>query len=394
MMQTLILSCNTGEGHNSCARAIEEYYKKMGEPCRVEEGLQFISPGFSKFISWGHSFVYKYLPRLFRWGYGCAERHPSIFSENALLYRLLTCGTERLYQYIKEHGYDTVICTHVFTSLMLTDVLRKHPMDMVTAFVATDYTCSPSVKDSCLDYYFIPDSLLTEEFVCENIPTGKVVCSGIPIRQMFYENFESKDAENEAVKSEAVKSDAAKLPGTEKKRPGNLLIMCGSMGCGPIAELLQKLSAVRNGDWEITVVCGRNERLYRKLLKRYGKEKHIHIKGYVQNMASMMEQADLYLTKPGGISVSEAAVKGLPMLLVDAVAGCEEYNRRYFVAQGGAKTAESPEELTRICTSLMEDEESLCDMRKHLEGLRKLTSSQIIFETLKEGHRVNEKKKE
>lgn len=394
MMHNLILSCNTGEGHNSCARAMEEYYKKIGESCRVEDGLQFISPGFSKFISWGHSFIYKYLPWLFCWGYGCAEKHPSVFGEKALLYRLLTCRAERLYRYIKENEFDTVICTHVFTALMLTEVLRKHPMDMVTAFVATDYTCSPSTKDSCLDYYFIPDPLLTEEFVCENIPIKKIVCSGIPVRQMFYENLESENAKDEAVESEVTKYEGVKYPGTEKKRPGNLLIMCGSMGCGPIKKLLQKLSAVGKEDWEITVVCGRNERLRRKLSKRYGREKHIHIKGYVQNMAVLMEQADLYLTKPGGISVSEAAVKGLPMLLVDAVAGCEEYNRRYFVAQGGAGTAENPEELAKACVCFMEDEERLCDMRKHLEGLRKFTSSQIIFETLKEGHYVHGEKKE
>ena len=31
-MKILILSCNTGEGHNSCARAISEELERKGEP--------------------------------------------------------------------------------------------------------------------------------------------------------------------------------------------------------------------------------------------------------------------------------------------------------------------------------------------------------------------------
>ena len=68
-MNTLILSCNTGQGHNSCAAAIKEYYDQMGQPCAVEDALAFISEGISAFISWGHSTVYRHLPWLFRLGY-------------------------------------------------------------------------------------------------------------------------------------------------------------------------------------------------------------------------------------------------------------------------------------------------------------------------------------
>ena len=42
-MRTLILSCNTGAGHNSCARAIQEVYQSRGETCDVIDALLFIS---------------------------------------------------------------------------------------------------------------------------------------------------------------------------------------------------------------------------------------------------------------------------------------------------------------------------------------------------------------
>ena len=83
----------------------------------------------------------------------------------------------------------------------------------------------------------------------------------------------------------------------------------------------------------------------------------------------MMDSADLYLTKPGGLSTSEAAAKRLPMVLIDAVAGCEEYNRNYFVAVGGAVTAEEPEELAALCLDLVRDQTKISSMRSCLQEL-------------------------
>ena len=57
-MRTLILSCNTGEGHNSCAKAIQETYAAHGETCDIVDALQFISKRASQFISDWHSRIY------------------------------------------------------------------------------------------------------------------------------------------------------------------------------------------------------------------------------------------------------------------------------------------------------------------------------------------------
>ena len=39
-MRTLILSCNTGAGHNSCAKAIREIYEAHGEVCQIADALE------------------------------------------------------------------------------------------------------------------------------------------------------------------------------------------------------------------------------------------------------------------------------------------------------------------------------------------------------------------
>ena len=77
-MKVLILSCNTGEGHNSCAAALEEECRNQNIPCDTEDALRFISPEVSRFISNWHVRIYRHAPGLFRVGYRAAEDHPCL----------------------------------------------------------------------------------------------------------------------------------------------------------------------------------------------------------------------------------------------------------------------------------------------------------------------------
>ena len=366
-MKCLILSGNTGEGHNSCAKAIQEYFEPQGDPCTIKDSLAFISEGASVAICQAHTQLYRHFPRVWNAGYSFSERH-GVFQQRSGMYRFLSMGTERLYRYIRDCGFDTVICPHMFSSLQLTDVLRKHPMNIRTAFVATDHTCSPSVQDSCLDKYFIPTPDLTEEFLCENITQDKLVPCGIPVRQMFYKKVE--------------KSEAKKQFGIPVDAP-HLIMMCGSMGCGPIPKVALRLSRWMPETWHLTIICGTNKALYRQLQQQYGQQANFHIQGFVRDMSTLMDSADLYLTKPGGISVTEASLKQLPMVFIDAVAGCETSNRAYYLNAGGAKTAGDPQGLAKVCLDLLASQEKRDEMSAALGRLPKDNAAKVIHEAMK-----------
>ena len=76
-MQILILSCNTGEGHNSTARAIAECFSAHGVASTIIDSLSFGIKGESKLISCGHNTIYKYLPHAFGAGYYLLEQKKS-----------------------------------------------------------------------------------------------------------------------------------------------------------------------------------------------------------------------------------------------------------------------------------------------------------------------------
>mgnify|MGYP006922538143 CR=1 FL=1 len=49
--------------------------------CEIKDALAFISTKVSDFMAWGHCFMYRHLPGLFRWGYRYSEKHPAVFKE-------------------------------------------------------------------------------------------------------------------------------------------------------------------------------------------------------------------------------------------------------------------------------------------------------------------------
>ena len=364
-MRTLILSCNTGEGHNSCAKAIKEIFDLHHADCDITDGLAFVSEKASDFISWGHTFVYRRLPGLFRWGYSSVEKHPDTLSEDSKVYALFSKGVERLYQYICENRYDTVICVHVFTALMVTELQRRYDLPLKTAFAATDYTCSPGTKDSLLDVYFIPDTGLTGDFLCDTIPRDKIIASGIPVRQMFYQKAENP---KERI---GIPADA-----------GHMVMMGGSMGCGPMDDLIEEIGKRLKNDQILTVICGTNENLQQKLEKKCRDNRNIRIEGFVKDMSVMLDSADLYLTKPGGLSTTEAVVKKVPMVLIDAVAGCEKYNLEWFLSSGAAVSGKEVDDLAEIAVGLLKDKARLDKMRNAYTSFPHGNAAQTIFNTM------------
>lgn len=348
-MKVLILTCNTGEGHNSVAEAVRQVFSAAGTVCAVEDALAFMSERASEAIAGFHTGLYRHMPGAFRWSYQFMEQHPSVLDEDGLVARILTTGAERICEHITAEGYDCLICPHVFAALMVTQMRRMYPeVDVTACFIATDYTCSPTVVDCDMDWFFVPSAAAGEEFLAAGIPAERLVLiPGIPVRQEFFRRVDR-----------AAARQRMGLPQEGRM----LLAMCGSMGCGHL-DALAELVADRLAPGQLmAVVCGTNVRLRRKLERIFAGRGDVYIMGYTDDVALLMDCADLYLTKPGGISTAEAAVKGLPMVLVDAVAGCEEYNLRHFCDSGGAVTADRQEDLAHLCLSLLDDPAALREM--------------------------------
>ena len=348
-MKVLILTCNTGQGHNSTAKSIAERFNKMNTECVIADALSFLSPQISDFISSWHVRIYRYAPVLFNQGYEFAEKH-SVFADDSVMYNFFCLGVDKLKKYIKENNFDGVINVHVFPGLMINEALKDPGIKLKSAFVATDYTCSPGVADSNLDAYFIPHRNLAGEFIACGVPEEKIIASGIPVKDTYFSS---------------IPKDEAKAQLDIPKDYKHLLMMCGSMGCGPMVDMAEALKAILPSNVILTVVCGTNEKLKKKINKlECG---NLRVFGFTDKVPTLMDSADLYLTKPGGLSITEAAHKRLPLAFIDAVSGCESYNRYFFLTRGMALASNDPARLPALVLKRLFDDEKLEIQRRTME---------------------------
>ncbi len=370
-MKILILSCTAGEGHNSAAKAVKEVYDQKGEYCEIADALSFISKALSNFVAKSHIILYRHFPKWFNFGYNYCENHPSILAPGSLVYKIFSKGTENLYNYIKDNDFDTVICTHTFAAVIATEIINQYSLNIKTAFIATDFTCHPGAKDSDLDFYFIPDEKLVDDFTCDHILKDEVVPLGIPIKQKFYSITDKSTAKSEFG-----------IPADKK----HVVMMCGSMGCGPLAKLAVNF-ANSMPECEFSVICGTNQKLKKSLDRKSRNFPNLHIFGFVTDMPQVLDSADLYLTKPGGISTSEAVAKEVPMLFVNTVAACETYNLKHFLSYGVAESGKNVKELTEKCIDIITNDEKLNTFKRNLHNIPKVNTSEMIRQILIEYHK-------
>lgn len=364
-MRVLILSCNAGEGHNSCAKAIKESFQEQGIYCEVADALKFISKHFTKFFSSWHVRLYKYLPKLYGVGYSFTEKHPKIFNNSSFVYNGFGRGAKNLVKYAESKDFDTVICTHVFAALMVAKGREKFSdWNIHCALVDTDYTYTPSTADSHMDRYFIPDKCFMDDYINAGVSEDHITVSGIPVQHAFQNSFSTEQARTQL----GLPIDCR-----------HILMMSGSMGCGPIERLADLLSSGLMDDEYVSIVCGTNRRVYKRLLKKLGDNPHYRLYEYVDNVSLLMDSADLFLTKGGGLSLTEAEAKGLPMVLIQAVSGYESDNIRYFVNKGCAVYEPTIQGLARRSLSLLNDKSALFRMIAACDPNR---ASQIITEQM------------
>ena len=132
-----------------------------------------------------------------------------------------------------------------------------------------------------------------------------------------------------------------------------------------MAELAARLDQDLPASATAVVVCGTNEKL-KQNLDNAGLSDRIRIHGFVRDMAPYMDAADLILTKAGGLATTEALMKRLPLVYINAVPGCETRNLEFMVRNNYAVTAETPKELSLLVRSLLQDDQELQAWKKRL----------------------------
>ena len=117
--------------------------------------------------------------------------------------------------------------------------------------------------------------------------------------------------------------------------------------------------------------------MYKKV-KNLITRKRFDIYGYVENVDVMMDAADCIITKPGGITASEALSKGLPMIMVNPIPGHEMRNVEFMLNNGLAVYATNSFPLDEAVFSLFQHPERIRMLRSAIDIYKKQNAAQKL----------------
>lgn len=319
-MEALILSCGTGGGHNMAGQAVADELERRGHTVTFLDPYQLAGKKTADHVSNLYIKLVQHSPRAFGWLYSLGEAYRNL-PIHSPVYWMNGKMAAVMGQYLDEHHYDCIIMTHMYPAHILAHLDAGRSSRPKTVLVATDYTCAPFMEEANCDYYVIPAPDLFEEFCARGIPAGKILSYGIPVRKEFAEAYGKEEAR-------------AKLKMEQGKR--YILLAGGGIGAGQIAASIKVLQRFlqKNRNYTLLVICGKNHKLYEKLHKKYAGQAQIRIIEKTAQMADYMKACDLFITKPGGLSSTEAAVSGVPLIHIAPIPGCETHNAEYFLNHG------------------------------------------------------------
>lgn len=396
--KVLIMSASTGGGHNRAARAIkEELSNKIidGSPieCEIIDSLKLVNSTMDKIISRGYEKSAIYTPKAYGSVYRLSETN--LASKNEFKDNPLTSFMAKKFRSLLDKSKpDLIIGTHPFPMIALStlkknaktyknhensilhDALHKYYCNLYVPpliTVLTDYTTHSTWIQNEIDYYIAGHEYVKELLIYDGVSPKKVKTFGIPVEKSFLSN---KDRS-------IVLSEFGLNPDKF-----TVLLMGGSFGAGNIKETLEELLDI-DRDFQVIVITGRNESLKEKLEKKL--ETHIDIAnkkilvlGFTNKMNDLLASVDVLVSKPGGLTTTEALLKDLPMIIPYYIPGQEEENLDFLSNCGAALRPTKKFTLTVLLKVLIDDPTRLEILKNNIKSIQKSDSAQNIANLVEE----------
>lgn len=375
-MKITILSASTGNGHMSAAYALDAVFKARGHTVNTYDTLEFAPYAFRRWYGGGYEFIVRTRPALYGHLYHVSdERKFSFLMQTASDYVFLA----KLRKLLEDERPDWVVCTHSLPQPRLAQ-LREELGFFRMAVVLTDHYPHLMWVRGNPDHFFVPSDWTREILEQRRAHfKGRITITGIPVHPIFAEDFDPA-----AIRAELGVKPDEKL----------VTLTSGGIGGGPFAQAIEAISAL-NRPMVLEVICGRNEQRKKQIEQLVdelrGSKVRIQVRGHItqDEMAKRMHASEVLISKPGGLTTSEALACGCAMLVYEPflIPGQEEGNADFLVSSGAGVKAAGPEELSRVLTDLLNDPARVQTMRSNAKALGKPHAGIDIAEGLE---RIND----
>lgn len=344
MRKVLILTAPYGQGHMQATNALVESFEAKNYEViaydMASEERPFTTRIFKK------SYQQFYRPGI-RHIYGASFKT----TDKLMKYRitnlkrpLLIRGDKVALRKLEAFDPDVVIMTYPLQ--VFYTILQKWKKRVPVYTVITDFHTHSFWVHSRVDGYFFANPELEKQTI-QKLPkiAGKTKAFGIPIRRQFTE---------------------CQPTSTLKK---TIIYNAGAFGVNKNAASTFSY-LLENLPYKVQVICGKNEKMQKDLEPLINQfPGRLEVFGYVTNIAKMYCEADIVITKAGGITVSEVAATGIIPLFIQGVPGQEEANIEFFTTRGAGFRIQSPKQSVQLISMLLEDDEIRIRVQEKLKAI-------------------------
>ena len=347
-MNVLILTGKFGMGHLSAARSLQQHIDERlpGVQTQVIDLFEFLFPRrMPMAYSVYESFVFK-CSHIFNVCYRTFS-HSSGRGYNLVMMRML----DQFHQLLCEIQPDVILSDLSLASRFVSLYKSKRPGGAFTEIplitCITDINEHSSWYSVNTDYYLVPTLSVRCSLMCRGVDPRRIIVYGVPVKRQFscicHQEKQSEHAKKE------------------------LLLMGGGYGTLPTSRsFYEALNALP--DAHVTVVTGRNQKLYDKI---HGRFDRITVLGFTNQVVRLMAKADLVVTKAGGISLFEAVAAEVPILIFKPTLAQEEDNADYFARyQIGQVLPRQDSKCIQEIARVLADSEQLEQMRLNMLRLK------------------------
>jgi processive 1,2-diacylglycerol beta-glucosyltransferase len=356
--RVLILSVSIGSGHVRAAEALELAFRRACPQAEVHNAdvLALAAPLFRRCYGGLYLDFAANAPWILRYCYELMDR-PRPCPRRGWWARcrvfLETLGLRRLLDLLHERPWDLIVNTHFLPGDIVADLKRRGQLPAKQVVVTTDYETTHAWINEPCELYVTATEEAALYLERQGVPAGRTRVLGIPIHPAFG----AGKARGECLRRQGLAGD----------RPV-LLQLAGGAGVGRIEAVYRALLEVEV-PLDLVVVAGRNEAAARRLREIPSPRHRVKILGYTAEIDELMVAADLVVSKPGGLTTSEALACGTPLVVVDPLPGQEERNSDLLLESGAAIKANHFLTLAYKVTELLRDRARLDRMRVQARSL-------------------------
>ena len=260
-------------------------------------------------------------------------------------------GLNKLLNLLMKEKPDLILLT--FPTPVMSVLTEQFNMNIPVATVMTDYRLHKNWITPHSERYYLATEDTKKEFESIGIPSNAIKVTGIPIADKFEEDI-----------------DQAQWLAHNQLNPDKptILMSAGAFGVSKGFDEMITSILERSPHSQIVMICGKSKELKRSLSAKFKYHDNVLILGYTNYMNEWMASSQLMITKPGGITISEALTRKIPMVFLNPAPGQELENAIYFQDKGFGRIANTPEEAIDVVSSLTNHPETLAHMT---EAMRK-----------------------